>query len=207
MSTLHIFLLSAAFFSHWYMMFFMKKNLGEESSDQSHDRVYNKKTSALAFASSFAVMGLIYWNTLSQLTEIVPTPIMPIALRNSVFELQIWQMTLAFLVYVMGFYLRAWAIRTLGRQFTYEIGIRKSHQLILAGPYKWLRHPSYTGYFLMIIGLSILLANSYFLIVSIAAVSAFFLYRIPAEETMLQKHFQTDYENYKKNSWCFFPGL
>lgn len=40
---------------------------------------------------------------------------------------------------------RLWAMKTLGEFFTFEVVIRKNHQLITTGPYKYLMHPSYTG--------------------------------------------------------------
>ncbi|KAJ3073416.1 hypothetical protein HK102_006011 [Quaeritorhiza haematococci] len=44
-----------------------------------------------------------------------------------------------------GCALRLWAFQTLGRLFTFQVGIRNNHKLIKTGPYKYLRHPSYTG--------------------------------------------------------------
>jgi protein-S-isoprenylcysteine O-methyltransferase Ste14 len=44
-----------------------------------------------------------------------------------------------------GTALRAWCFTTLGRLFTYEVGIRSEHELISSGPYTLLLHPSYTG--------------------------------------------------------------
>ncbi|KAI9136105.1 hypothetical protein BKA69DRAFT_1106104 [Paraphysoderma sedebokerense] len=44
-------------------------------------------------------------------------------------------------------YLRLWSFKTLGNLFTYSVTIRKDHSLISDGPYKWLVHPSYTGFF------------------------------------------------------------
>jgi protein-S-isoprenylcysteine O-methyltransferase Ste14 len=44
-----------------------------------------------------------------------------------------------------GSLLRNWAMRTLGRFFTFEVAIRQKHRLLGHGPYRFLRHPSYTG--------------------------------------------------------------
>lgn len=51
-----------------------------------------------------------------------------------------------------GAALRAWCFRELGRLFTYEVGIREGHTLILTGPYSLVLHPSYTGTALMAAG-------------------------------------------------------
>ncbi|KAK3838856.1 MAG: hypothetical protein J3R72DRAFT_370534 [Linnemannia gamsii] len=49
---------------------------------------------------------------------------------------------------IAGCVLRRAAFAALGRFFTYQFTVRSSHQLIQTGPYTFLRHPGYTGYFL-----------------------------------------------------------
>ncbi|TFY79623.1 hypothetical protein EWM64_g4392 [Hericium alpestre] len=48
--------------------------------------------------------------------------------------------------------LRLICYRTLGRFFTFELSIRDKHKLITSGPYGWVRHPSYSGAILSLIG-------------------------------------------------------
>lgn len=52
-----------------------------------------------------------------------------------------------------GSLLRIYCYRTLGRFFTFDISIRKGHQLITAGPYGVVRHPSYSGMFAVYVGM------------------------------------------------------
>ncbi|KAF7978674.1 hypothetical protein HWV62_45210 [Athelia sp. TMB] len=52
-----------------------------------------------------------------------------------------------------GAALRAVCYRAMGRLFTFELSIRKNHALITHGPYAWVRHPSYTGFFLFMGGI------------------------------------------------------
>ncbi|TMK34849.1 MAG: hypothetical protein E6G58_10735 [Actinobacteria bacterium] len=44
-----------------------------------------------------------------------------------------------------GVVLRTWAIVTLGRFFTDDVTIQPGHRVVTAGPYRWVRHPSFTG--------------------------------------------------------------
>ena len=46
---------------------------------------------------------------------------------------------------VAGMAFRWWAVRVLDRYFTVDVAIREDHKLIRSGPYRLLRHPSYTG--------------------------------------------------------------
>ncbi|KAF9420309.1 hypothetical protein BGZ76_004102 [Entomortierella beljakovae] len=51
----------------------------------------------------------------------------------------------AIIISLAGVAFRKWAFITLDRFFTYQLTIRKDHKLVHTGPYKYLRHPSYTG--------------------------------------------------------------
>jgi len=42
--------------------------------------------------------------------------------------------------------------RQLGKMFTWEASIQKEHKLITSGPYRFVRHPAYTGFFSNVIG-------------------------------------------------------
>lgn len=56
------------------------------------------------------------------------------------------------LLLIAGAALRLWCFATLRELFTFHIGIREGHKLIKEGPYAVVRHPSYTGIFLMNVG-------------------------------------------------------
>ncbi|KAG0695636.1 hypothetical protein DFH29DRAFT_1083284 [Suillus ampliporus] len=56
------------------------------------------------------------------------------------------------LMFVMSGYIRWECYRTLGRFFTYELSIRDGHKLVTSGPYSVVRHPSYVGIVLSLIG-------------------------------------------------------
>ena len=106
-----------------------------------------------------------------------------------------------------GLALRMWAIRVLARFFTVDVGIRADHQLIDRGPYRWLRHPSYTGVLLAFYGLGIGLGNAASLGVLAVLVTWAFLRRIHIEEAALRQAFPAGYPAYAARTWRLFPGL
>ncbi|KAG0076805.1 hypothetical protein BGZ92_002242, partial [Podila epicladia] len=53
--------------------------------------------------------------------------------------------------------LRKWSIVTLDRFFTFRLTIRTQHKLVNSGPYRYLRHPSYTGLLINQIASSLIL--------------------------------------------------
>ena len=62
-------------------------------------------------------------------------------------------------LFVAGLILRWWAIITLGRFFTVDVTIEKDHELVERGPFRIVRHPSYTGVLLAFVGLGMSLGN------------------------------------------------
>lgn len=61
-----------------------------------------------------------------------------------------WFLTIA------GTLLRIWCYRTLASSFTFELSLKEDHKLIRSGPYAYVRHPSYTGLYAVIIGSAML---------------------------------------------------
>jgi len=109
--------------------------------------------------------------------------------------------------FFLGTILRLYAIKTLGRFFTMEIGTREGHQMIQSGPYKFIRHPSYTGYFLMILGMGVAYQNLYALLIPLLQIGIFFAKRIPLEEKMLSQKFGGEYSSYQKRTKKLIPWV
>jgi protein-S-isoprenylcysteine O-methyltransferase Ste14 len=84
-----------------------------------------------------------------------------------------------------GVALRLWSFHTLGRYFTLAVQTSSDQPVIADGPYRVLRHPSYTGLLLAIVGVGFLIGN--WVAVTGLAVSAAcgLAYRIRVEERAL----------------------
>jgi protein-S-isoprenylcysteine O-methyltransferase Ste14 len=59
-----------------------------------------------------------------------------------------------------GIAVRQWSIATLGRSFTGHVQIHADQTVVSTGPYRWLRHPSYAGQWLEMIGVGLATGNS-----------------------------------------------
>src|SRR6266498_1396694 len=70
---------------------------------------------------------------------------------------------LSFLLIVLGSTLRIYSIQTLGHYFTCNVEILKDHKLVTTGPYKYIRHPSYSGGIM----LSFVLCQSFFRVLEV----------------------------------------
>jgi protein-S-isoprenylcysteine O-methyltransferase Ste14 len=112
---------------------------------------------------------------------------------------------IGFILLLVGICFRVWSINILGKNFTATVKITREHELIKTGPYKFIRHPSYLGAFVAIIGCPIFLNNTYTIFISCIAMIAAYYYRISVEEETLSDHFGKFYEDYKKTTYRLLP--
>jgi len=110
-------------------------------------------------------------------------------------------------VALAGLTIRGWALRTLGRFFTMPITIAEDHRIVQGGPYRWIRHPAYTGGFLTMTGLAIALGSWLGVFVTLAAGIIVYVYRIQIEEAALRSRFGSEYEEYARRTYRLLPGL
>jgi len=103
-----------------------------------------------------------------------------------------------------GFAMREWAKRTLGRFFTYEVTIREDHKLVDAGPYRYLRHPSYTAALLWALGVAMFF-NRITTWAVLAGSAVFLWWRIPQEEKVLANKFGDQWKKYAAKRWRLVP--
>jgi len=116
-------------------------------------------------------------------------------------------MLLGLLICLFGLYIRVWAIKTLKSMFSWKISIQKDHELIKKGPYKLVRHPSYSGGLLALLGFNLALGTWPSLICFMVTYLPILLVRIKKEELVLGLYFKNDYEEYKKKSYSLIPFL
>ncbi len=104
-----------------------------------------------------------------------------------------------------GLTLRIWAIRVLGAAFTSLVEIVPGHRLIRTGPYRFVRHPSYTGALLTVSGVAMVLGSSIGSVLVIALCVPAYLYRIRVEEAALIGAFGSDYVRFRQTTGALFP--
>jgi len=75
---------------------------------------------------------------------------------------------------ILGSTLRRWCFRTLGEYFTGDVKARADQPVIRAGPYSFVRHPSYTAGIMMFTGIGLALGSWFsFLLISIASIATY----------------------------------
>jgi len=103
---------------------------------------------------------------------------------------------IAFAVLWAGIGLRLWCFRTLGRYFTFTVATSTDQQVISSGPYRVLRHPSYTAILLAVTGLGLFYVSWLGLLVLLVCVLAGLAYRIKVEERALVGALGDRYRDY-----------
>ena len=114
---------------------------------------------------------------------------------------------IALCLLMCGFIIRWISIISLGRMFTVNVAIQKEHQLMQAGLYKYIRHPSYSGMLLEFLGLAVYFGTWICLFVVMVPITGALLYRIKREESVLVKEFGRQYEEYKAHTKSMIPGI
>ena len=117
--------------------------------------------------------------------------------------------------------------RFLGRFFQSEVSIQKDHELVVSGPYAVVRHPSYTGAIMIVIGWfpwqlgkgSWVMVSGFcnmtlgrtFVMLFIGVILTFshlILKRISREDVALRKQFGTKWDNWAKRvPYSILPGI
>ena len=156
------------------------------STDQSHDR-YSLRilwlVICLAIAASiFAVNAFRF-----------------AAVRSEILS------RLGLALFAAGIVLRWYSIIHLGRFFTVDVAIAPEHKLVQSGPYRFLRHPSYTGALLAFVGFGLCLHNWISFLVLLLPISAAFLWRVHVEERALSHGLGEEYRKYATRTKRLIP--
>jgi protein-S-isoprenylcysteine O-methyltransferase Ste14 len=97
------------------------------------------------------------------------------------------------------------AVRTLGKQWTYEARVIEGHELIMQGPYSVVRNPIYLGMF----GLMVATGLAYATWCALGAAIIVFLLgnriRIRCEESLLRETFGVQFDDYARHVPAIFP--
>jgi protein-S-isoprenylcysteine O-methyltransferase Ste14 len=122
-----------------------------------------------------------------------------------------WERTSVFLVGICfmltGVTLRWYSAAVLGKYFTFDVAIRGDQTLIEVGPYRYVRHPSYSGALLSLLGFALALGNWVGLAASLSCLAFAYSYRIPIEEQALSSALGDVYKQYMNRTWRLVPFL
>ncbi len=118
-----------------------------------------------------------------------------------------WPVAAGLALMWIGLAFRQWSIAALGSFFTMDVQIHEDHRVIDRGPYRWLRHPSYSGGLAIVIGFGLAEGSWLSLAVTCAIPLAAYLLRIRVEERALLEELGEEYAAYARRTARLVPRL
>lgn len=106
-----------------------------------------------------------------------------------------------------GLAFRWYAMLLLGRFFTFDVAVHSGQTVIETGPYRYIRHPSYTGALLTLTGLGLALGNWASLFAILVCMAVAYYYRISVEEAALVAALGEPYRQYMRRTRRLIPFL
>jgi protein-S-isoprenylcysteine O-methyltransferase len=107
----------------------------------------------------------------------------------------------------LGLVFYVWAVVTLGAYFRTTVQLLDGHRLITSGPYRFLRHPVYTGGTLVFAGMGLAIGNWVSFAASGLLTLIAYVWRIHVEEMALGERFGAEFEAHRKRTWAVIPFL
>ena len=117
---------------------------------------------------------------------------------------QVYSLGLALAIF--GAVLAIFSRAMLGRNWSATVQLKQDHELITSGPYRFVRHPIYTGLLLLFLGNAVMVGDwRGLLAVTIVFVSFWQKFRL--EEVWLAEHFGEPYRLYQARTKALIPGV
>jgi protein-S-isoprenylcysteine O-methyltransferase Ste14 len=126
-------------------------------------------------------------------------PFGPVMIRRTVVSDSV-----AVAICVLGLFVAIWSRKVLGAEWSRDVELKQGHKLVERGPYRFMRHPIYTGHLLM--GLGTAIASGLF--VAFAGLASFvggFWIKLNQEERLLLRGFPDKYPAYKARVKALIP--
>jgi protein-S-isoprenylcysteine O-methyltransferase Ste14 len=109
-------------------------------------------------------------------------------------------------VAALGIAITFWARVHIGRNWSARVVIKEQHELIRSGPYRFVRHPIYTGLLIAIVGTALVIGEWRAVLAMVFAVIGFTA-KAKREEAILVGEFGEDYARYRGETGMLLPRL
>jgi protein-S-isoprenylcysteine O-methyltransferase Ste14 len=150
---------------------------------------------------------------LSRLTHVVPLLVaayllfarVPVPLLNDRFiPPAIWSATLGAALTFAGLAFSIWARFVIAGNWSSYVEFKRDHELVVEGPYRWVRHPIYTGLLLAFVG-SAWAVGEWRGVLAVAIVAVSFWRKLKLEEAVMRREFGGAYDRYATQTPALIP--
>ncbi|HTC52117.1 MAG TPA: isoprenylcysteine carboxylmethyltransferase family protein [Steroidobacteraceae bacterium] len=105
---------------------------------------------------------------------------------------------------IVGLGFSIWARMVLGANWSGVVAVKVDHELVMDGPYRWVRHPIYTGALMALLGSGLAAGQARGLVAFLIALLALWL-KSRAEERWMLREFAERYAAYRRTTWALLP--
>jgi protein-S-isoprenylcysteine O-methyltransferase Ste14 len=164
----------------------------------SRDKFYTATEGIMVAAPRFLLLG-------ASLVGILVYSIDPRLMNWSALPLPFWLRWFGFFLGLAALLIFFWVLRSLGQNFSTTLTINKNQTLVTRGPYQWVRHPMYTSFIVLWVGLLFLSTNWFIGLTGILAFVWAIVVRTPREEQMMIDRFGDEYIAYMERTGRYLP--
>jgi protein-S-isoprenylcysteine O-methyltransferase Ste14 len=111
------------------------------------------------------------------------------------------------LLYAAALHLILWSHRHLGANWSMTLKIKEEHALVDSGPYRYVRHPMYLAFYIMMFAQLLISSNWLVGVSGLAAWTLLYLIRVPREERLLEDEFGDEYRRYMERTGRVAPKI
>jgi protein-S-isoprenylcysteine O-methyltransferase Ste14 len=97
------------------------------------------------------------------------------------------------------------ALRVLGKQWSLQARVLENHKLVREGPYRFVRHPIYTGMLGMIIAAGLVRSHWFGFLIALVLFAIGTAIRVRSEEKLLREQFGAEFDDYKRSVPAVVP--
>jgi protein-S-isoprenylcysteine O-methyltransferase Ste14 len=118
----------------------------------------------------------------------------------------LWSQILGIAMTVAGLVFAVWARAYLGGNWSGAVTVKVGHQLVRSGPYRWVRHPIYSGMIFAMLGTAVERQQVRGLVAVILLYAGFKVKSKIEEQTMITT-FGAEYEEYSRSTGAIIPAI
>jgi len=128
---------------------------------------------------------------------------------HTIFPLGFWFQCLTTVLVIAAILVSLWtiwsALRVLGKQWSLQARVLEDHKLVREGPYRFVRHPIYSGMLGMIVAAGLAWNHWIGFLISLALFGIGTAIRVHSEEKLLSEQFGAAFEDYKRSVPAVLP--
>ena len=152
-----------------------------------------------------AYSRLSHYLPLAVAIYLIAAPHVPIAVLDDRFvPLALWPVQLGAALTFAGIAFAIWARMTIAGNWSSDVTLKRDHELIVAGPYRWVRHPIYTGILLALLGTALAVGEWRGLLAVVFAGAAYWR-KLGIEEAVMRRQFGEAYARYAERVPALVP--